>query len=187
MKQMSFLKQNNERANESKKGFGLLPDGDYEVFATEGKWEDKVGKTPNANFTFVVRSDVEQEGKGRKVFHTFYISRDPEKVETSLGFIERFNLELGVPDGVEFATQQEWINFVLGKPVKAHISKREYNGKEYNEIKWFNASDFKVIDPAVINAGKEEKKPESKGLSRVDEDPFAGNGSINITDDDLPF
>jgi hypothetical protein len=142
---MSFLKQNNKRAEENKQSFALLAEGDYEVFATEGKWHDEVGKTPRANFTFVVRSDVDQPGKGRKVFHDFYVSRDPEKVETSLGFIERFNLELGVPDGVEFSTQQEWINFVLGKPVKARVYIDKYNDKENNKIKFFNASDFKEI------------------------------------------
>lgn len=177
---MAFLKQNNKKAQEEKKNFGLIPEGDYEVFATEGKWEDKPGKTPRANFTFVLRSDVDQAAKGRKVFHDFYISRDPEKVETSLGFIERFNLEIGVPDGVEFETQQEWINYVLGKPVKAHIGTKEYNGKEYNEIKWFNESEFKEM--------KEQPKPEDKPTTpALARDPFEGGGSIDISDDDLPF
>lgn len=179
---MSFLKQNNKQAEETKGSFGLLPDGDYEVFAVDGKWTDEPNKTPNANLTFVVRSDVEQAGKGRKVFHTFYISRDPEKVETSLGFIQRFNLELGVPDGVEFSTQQEWINYILSKPVKARIGKREYNGKEYNEIKWFNKSDFQAID---MSQNQVENKPTSPGLDKaVDQ---VSSGAIDISDEDLPF
>lgn len=180
---MAFLKQNNKKAQEEKGSFGLIPEGDYEVFATEGKWhghEDKPDKTPFANFTFVVRSDVDQAAKGRKVFHSFYISRDPEKVETSLGFIERFNLELGVPDGVEFETQQQWINYVLGKPVKARIGSREYNGKEYNEIKWFNESEFKEM--------KEQPKPDSSAqLQRATESIPNTDFSLDIDDDSLPF
>ncbi|MFL6516868.1 MAG: single-stranded DNA-binding protein, partial [Bacillus sp. (in: firmicutes)] len=27
----------------------------------------------------------------------------------------------------------------------------------------------------------------NKGFQRMDEDPFAGNGQIDISDDDLPF
>lgn len=178
---MAFLKQNNQKAKEGKGSFGLIAEGDYEIFATEGKWHDEAGKTPRANFTFVVRSDVDQEFKGRKVFHDFYVSRDPEKVETSLGFIERFNLDLGVPDGVEFDTQQEWINYVLGKPIQARIGTKEYNGKEYNEIKWFNPSEFQEM--------KEQAQPENKEKlsAKFAQDPFAGGGSIDISDDDLPF
>ena len=178
---MAFLKQNNGRAKESKSQFGLITEGEYEIMATEGKWHDEAGKTPRANFTFTVRSDVEQEFKGRKVFHDFYISRDPEKVETSLGFIERFNMDLGVPDGVEFESQQQWINYVLGKPIKAKISKREYNGKEYNEIKFFNPTEFSSVSQQVTagqNAGTE--LPTGANVS------FEG-GQLDITDDDLPF
>lgn len=183
---MAFLKQNNKRAGESKGQFGLIADGDYEIMATEGKWHDEAGKTPRANFTFVVRSDVEQEFKGRKVFHDFYVSRDPEKVETSLGFIERFNMDLGVPDGVEFATQQQWINYVLGKPIKAKIGKREYNGKEYNEIKWFNPTEQSTVNQQLAsqtpgqNAGTELPTTQTA-------DPFANPGNIDIDDSDLPF
>lgn len=177
---MSFLKQNNTRAKESQSGFGLIAAGDYEVMAVEGKWHDEARKTPRANFTFVVRSDVEQEFKGRKVFHDFYVSRDPEKVETSLGFIERFNLEIGVPDGVEFATQQEWINYVLGKPVKANIGVREYNGKEYNTIKWFNESEFKEVS---AQATQQPNSSASLPSAQTQEAP----STIDISDDDLPF
>lgn len=180
---MSFLKQDNKRANETKGSFGLITTGDYEVMAIEGKWDDPTDqtKTPRANFTFVVRSDVDQEFKGRKVFHDFYISRDPEKVETSLGFIERFNLELGVPDGVEFATQQEWINFVLGKPVKARIATKEYNGKEYNEIKWFNESSFKQVSAQATQT------PAQNAGTALPSTTQEAPGSIDISDDDLPF
>lgn len=176
---MAFLKQNNKRAEEGKGSFGLIAEGDYEVFATEGKWEDKPDKTPRANFTFVIRSDVDQEFKGRKVFHDFYVSRDPEKVEVSLGFIERFNLEIGVPDGVEFETQQQWINFVLGKPVKAHIYIDEYNGKENNKIKWFNESEFKEM--------KEQPKPEASSEQLQRASQSIPDMTIDISDDDLPF
>lgn len=193
---MAFLKQNNKRAEESKKAFGLLPDGEYEIMATEGKWhaeENDQTKTPKANFTFIVRSDVEQEGKGRKIFHDFYVSRDPEKVETSLGFIERFNMDLGVPDGVEFESQQQWINYVLGKPIRAKIGKRTYNGKDYNIIKEFDSTQYATVNQQVAaqsqgqNAGTEIPTG-GAGYTKVNNDPFAnGSGQIDISDDDLPF
>jgi single-strand DNA-binding protein len=43
-----------------------------------------------------------------------------------------------------------------------------------------------VVDNITFIGGKKEDKP-PKQNTRVEDDPFSGNGAINITDDDLPF
>lgn len=36
--------------------------------------------------------------------------------------------------------------------------------------------------------GNQNQRPNNnQGFTRVDDDPFAGNGQIDISDDDLPF
>jgi len=37
------------------------------------------------------------------------------------------------------------------------------------------------------NQNQRQNQNNDKGFTRVDEDPFAGNGQIDISDDDLPF
>lgn len=43
--------------------------------------------------------------------------------------------------------------------------------------------------PNTNTSGGQEKPPanQNKGYTRMDEDPFAGNGQVDISDSDLPF
>lgn len=181
---MAFLKQDNKRAVENDNGFGIIPEGDYEVIVSGGAFRDDAQQSwPNFNLELTIRSDVDQEFKGRKVFHTFWLSQKKEtSLQVCMNMIEAFGHKVGVPDGVEFETEQQWVNFVIGKPVKAHVVIEEYNNKEKNVVKYFNESEFMEVRHV------EEKKTEYNSYTRVDDDPFANNGkTLDISDDDLPF
>jgi single-strand DNA-binding protein len=41
--------------------------------------------------------------------------------------------------------------------------------------------------PYTNNNQNQQRQNNNQGFTRVDEDPFAGNGQIDISDDDLPF
>ena len=186
---MAFIKFNRKEAEEKTNSFALIAEGDYELFVKDGEWRpmvDKPDKAPNFNLELVIRSDVEQDHKGRKIFHTFYISRDPEKTEQSMDFINRFNLALGIPDGVEFETEEQWLNFIIGKPVKAHVGQKEYNGKTYAEVKYFMETEFSEMSEQEQQTSSSGLKP-AENQSKIDDDPFSGGGTIDIDDDDLPF
>jgi hypothetical protein len=173
---MGFMIFNKEKAKKADNKYGVITPGKYEVFVTEGSYRAEAGKTPNINLQLVVRSDIEQEYKGRKVFHTFWISDKSEaKREACLNMMQSFINKIGAPDGVNFETPEQWIEFTLGKPITAQIEVEEYNGKERNIIKYFNVSDQQG------QAVQQEEKQESN-------DPFKNDGQpIDITDEDLPF
>jgi hypothetical protein len=189
---MAFLKQNNTRAKENDNAFGPIPAGEYELLVTEAKHRNGhknngTEGTPNINITFTVRSDVDQAAKGRKLFHTFWISNKSEaSLEACLNMIESFGHKVGVPDGVEFDTPQQWADFIVGKPVKAKVIIGEYNGNENNEIKYFNASDFSEVKQQETRG--QAAGTELPAAGQADTDPFSNpNGTIDISDDDLPF
>lgn len=192
---MGFMKFNRKDAEEKAAQFGAIAEGEYELYVAEGEWRpllDKPDKTPNFNLQLVIRKDVEgQASAGRKIFHTFYISRDPEKVDQSMDFIHRFNLALDLPDGVDFETQEQWLKYVIGKPVKAYVGHKEYNSKTYAEIKEFMLTEYpEFTAPEKGGSGiKPASKPKPEySMSAIDDDPFSNDGgSIDITDDDLPF
>jgi Protein of unknown function (DUF669) len=186
---MAFLKQDNKRAKENDKGFGVIPEGDYELLPVEAKFRDDDKQAwPNINVTFAIRSDVEQEAKGRKVFHTFWLSqKNEDSLQICLNMIESYNEKIGVPDGVEFETPADWANFLVGKPVKARIVIEEYKGKEQNNIKWFNASDFKQVAAQSTPGQAAGTEMRGSNVPPVDADPFANDGQLDISDDDLPF
>lgn len=192
---MAFFKQNNKRAEENAMNFKPLPEGEYEVMATKGKYEAEPGKTPNINLEFTIRSDVEQQGKGRKVFHRFFISQDHEvkegktksPYEFCMQMIEEFGLHVGVPDGADFPDEQAWVNYILGKPVKAKLYIDEYNGKENNKVKYFNKTDYPMVKQQV-SSGVANGTSVPPANTVIDDDPFANDGTpIDISDDDLPF
>ena len=187
---MAFIKFNRKEAEAKANQFGAIEEGDYELYVVEGEWRpmlDKPDKTPNFNLKLKIRSDVGQAAAGRTLFHSFFISRDPEKAATSMDFIDRFNVALGLPDGVEFETEEQWISYITGKPVKAHVIQREYNGKTNPAIQYFMETEH----PEMTEQDKPSSgmKPAStQQQSKVDDDPFANNnGTIDINDEDLPF
>ena len=199
---MAFIKFNKKETEKKANSFGEIPDGDYELLVTKAEWRpmlDKPDKTPYFNLELTVRTDVDQECGGRKIFHSFFVSRDPEKVENSMDFINRFNLAIGMPDEVEIETQEQWCDFILGKAVKAKVKneKSEYNGKTYENvrIKYFSETEHEEIThemdkPSGIQPVKDKKKAAAKPKQekKLEDDPFANDGeTIDIDDDDLPF
>lgn len=203
---MGFLKLNKAQVEakdqERKDMFGLIEPGAYEMYVEKAEYRNKKGTTPNINVTLVIRADVEQAHKGRKIFHTFWISQKPESVEFCMNMIASFLNKIGAEDGQDFFSEQEVAAYMVANPIIGIVETDEYNGKERSVIGEFEVSDFvgekveivendkKDLEKAkkdVAKAGKEKKETE-KEYTRVDEDPFANDGEpIDISDDDLPF
>lgn len=199
---MTFNKDKAVKAEaEQKAMFGTIEPGTYEVFVEKAEYRDKKGTTPNINVALVIRSDVEQGFKGRKFFHTFWISDKKENsLEFCMNMIMTFMNKLGVPDGTVFGTVQEVAAYMKGHPVAAVLKIDTYNGKERNEVDEWLVSDFQgqkveiQEDATKGDALKKIKDATSKTTTktatktRVEDDPFdSEDGSIDISDDDLPF
>ena len=194
---MAFIKFNKKETEKKANSFGAIADGEYELLVTKNEWRpmlDKPDKTPYFNVELTIRSDVDQEAAGRKIFHSFYISRDPEKAQGSLDFINRFNLALGLPDGVEFETEEEWTKWTVGKPVRAKLKNEtsEYNGKTYENVrvKYFMLSEYPDVEMEMDKpSGITKVEKQQPQVNKIDDDPFANDnaGTIDISDDDLPF
>lgn len=208
---MAFLKMNKAQVEakdqERKEMFGTIEPGEYEMYVEKAEFRNKKGTTPNINVTLVIRSDVEQAHKGRKIFHTFWISnKSPEGHEFCMNMILSFLNKIGAEDGQDFISEKEVAAFMVANPIVGIVGTDTYNGKERSVIEEFEVSEFfgekveivendkKDLEKAkkqVGEAGKTKrtgttKKAETK--TAVDEDPFANEGeTIEIDDDDLPF
>lgn len=192
---MAFIKFNKKETEKKANSFGAIADGEYELLVTKNEWRpmlDKPDKTPYFNVELTIRSDVDQEAAGRKIFHSFYISRDPEKAQGSLDFINRFNLALDLPDGMEL-DEEPWAKWTVGKPVRAKLKNEtsEYNGKTYENVrvKYFMSSEYPDVE-MEMDKPSGIQKVEKKQVNKIDDDPFINadvTGTIDISDDDLPF
>lgn len=181
---MGFLKFSKDAAVEADKGFGLIEPGIYEFLIQKAEWRTKNQNTPNFNLTLVIRSDVDQAFKGRMIFHSFFISKDPSKVKNSMNMLQAFLHKIGAADGQDFTTEAEVAAFMVGKAVTGEVYTDVYEGKEKSKARNFTVSDL---------AGGVEKKETTMSKAtetKVTDDPFdkeTNGGSIDISDDDLPF
>jgi hypothetical protein len=184
---MGFLKFSKDKAVEADKGFGLIEPGEYEMLVQKAEWRVKGQSTPNFNLTLVIRTDVDQAFKGRTVFHSQYISKDPSKLENSMNMLQALLLKLGAADGQDFTTEAEVAAFMVGKAIVGEIHTEEYNGKENSRIKNFSISDLSGGTAGMKKDTTMSTAGETKHTS-VQDDPFANDGgTIDIQDDDLPF
>lgn len=74
--------------------------------------------------------------------------------------------------------------------VTGSIQTRNYEGQDGNRVYVTEvvADRVQFLDSKPKGEGSENKPPaNNKGFTRLDEDPFAGNGQIDISDDSLPF
>jgi single-strand DNA-binding protein len=67
--------------------------------------------------------------------------------------------------------------------IEGHIQTGSYENAEGKKIYTTEV----VIDNITFIGGKKQDKPAPKQETKVDNDPFQGNGTIDISDDDLPF
>jgi hypothetical protein len=149
--------------------FTLLPEGEYEVFISEIDVEYSKAGNEMLSVNYTVRDDVEQEGKGQKIRYDRFTN-----TENAHWRFHALNKALKVEQGASWEDFAEWSTFLRGKAVRVVVEHVEATfgknaGKVFPEVKGFKES----------TAG---------GEMHFTKDPFAqGSGSIDISDDDLPF
>lgn len=177
--------------NEKNKNFGFTPldEGTYECLIDSPSEEATKGGTEYFQIPLTVRNDLdgvealkETNAKfhNRKTFDFKIWKRkgtgkyDPQNFSDVLTAV-------GVPEGTEITSQEQLINFLTGKPVKAFIKKTTdtYKGeeREVNQIAPWNLERTNYPDVQHVSKNKKENSA----------DPFAGNKEIEIDNDELPF
>lgn len=152
--------------------FEALPEGEYEVVITETKLgESKEKHTPFVGMTMTIRDEAELNpvGRKRKIFHNMYYT--PKTAGMFQGLFKCLMFE----QGRTLDTLEDVAREIKGSTVRVKLRHEQYqdaqgNNKTAERVHYFMQS----------------QAPLSRAL--LSEDPFAnGSGSIDISDDDLPF
>ena len=144
-----------------------LPEGDYEVTAEKAELRTLQSGKIKISLWLRVRSDVEQEGKGRVIFDDIWREKDhPE-------FFNRKRLNailgaLGTKDGTVFDTIQDVLLAIQGGHMIAHVVQEfdDHRGETVNRVKFYH---------------KSKTKPQSLAPAT------SGTAGIELSDDELPF
>lgn len=165
------------KLDEKNTGFKILEPGEYEVYPTV--FSKEVAKTSGnkmAQFNYVVRDDVDQEGQGQEIrFDNFVES------PASAWRINQASVAAGLDMDAEYEDVWDWAGAFVNRAVRVVVGHREYNGKTFPEVKSFLPSMY---------GGTYEGKPDSAAnhAPSFNNDPFKNDGgAIDISDDDLPF
>lgn len=194
---MSFLTTNYE--NNQSNTYGALPQGEYEMVINKA-YEDA---TPNGaeNFTIdlIVRNDLEKvpalaETNG-KYANRHVFNQNWKRKATNQYDLESFQYILeavGVPEGTQIASIDDFAKILVGKPVKVYVKKEvdEYNttdpdNPEYrNQVAPWNYS--KSDYPNIQHQFKDDDKNNQQ--TTKEDNPFSNVSSgSDISNDDLPF
>jgi hypothetical protein len=168
---MSFLKVNHNEAQ----SFEPLPEGEYEVVVSETKVDKSTQKqTPYVGMTMTVRdeADINPVGRKRKIFHNLYYT------DKTVGQFQSLFKALLFDQGREFNELADVAKAIKGCTVRVKLRHEQYqdaqgNNKVAERVHYFMESQKPLIRPT--------------GASSFGDDPFATSGSVDISDDNLPF
>ncbi len=178
------------RSDTSKKQEGgtLKPEGNYEVIIDGWKRRTTQKGAMSIGFTYVIRNDVEQGYKNGLIFHDVWKRKEPTPDDlTAEGYNYRQLMTIadaaGLPANADYESLDEFLNALVGKPVKVYLYHDPYNGKTYEKIDNHFPTDF----PEVKHKPKE--KPGDSGYAAPAAAQFATAASTAPVegDDDYPF
>ena len=133
------------------------------------------------------------------------LTKDPELRNTQSGTaVCSFTIAVNRQFKSEGQPEADFINCVVWKKGAEHLANYQKKGNQIGvtgriQTRIYDGDNGKVFVTEVVaenvqfldpkgSAQADNKTPKTnQGFTRVDEDPFAGNGQIDIQDDYLPF
>jgi hypothetical protein len=120
---MSFLKINHEEAGSNE--FEIIAEGDYECIIADAEITESKSGYPMLKLTVTVRNDVKQPHRKQKLWDYLVAS------EKAMFKFQQVAKAIGLPNGKDFGTMEDYRNVILYKPVKVKVIQEDntYNGE----------------------------------------------------------
>lgn len=176
---------------------GLKPEGDYEVLIVKVEERKTKGGTVHINMNLVIRNDVKQGYQNGYLFHTLWKRKEPTEADMQVngygfGQIMALGKAAGLPNGKNYESLADFMQELIGKPVRAHVVHDEYNGDKREAIAWFNPTDHPEVKH-VMKKKRPDVNPDGYA-SAVQQTTYANAPAAQAAaaqtapdDEDLPF
>ena len=142
---MSFLKINYEEAGGGE--FEIIAEGDYECVVAEAEVTESKAGNPMLKLTVTIRSDVKQPHRKQKLWDYLVAS------EKAAFKFQQVGKAVGLPNGKDFKTLEEYRNAILYKAVKVKVvhEESEYQGEKRKQarIKSYSLATVEYSAPAT--------------------------------------
>lgn len=153
---------------------GGITDGVYEVIVNVANEDVTKGGTEYAQIDLIIRNDVQQKHQNQHIFHKIWKKKDTGKYNFQM--FNTLGWAFQLQENKKYNSIEDLLQDFFMKTAKVTVKNEqsEFNGKTYDNlnVKRWEQSAF----PNVQHQFKDSSKPNN----------FAG-GSIDISDDDLPF
>lgn len=162
--------------------FDLIPVGKYEVIIQKiEEWTTKKGAT-GLNLTLVIRNDVEQKYKNRRIFHTLWKRKEPTQADMqvqgySFDQIMALAKAVGLPSGKNYEDVYKLCDDLKGRIMRVTVAHEEYNGDTREIVEYMNKSK----KPECRHVFK-KKSVTSDEFSQNSDEKFM-NSNQNVLDD----
>lgn len=157
----------------------LIPAGTYETVIRSAKETYTKGGTLHIELALVVRNDVDQPQKDRFIYTQIWKKKVPTLDDMkSNGYtfkLQQISRLAGIPNGKSFATFDEWLHELEGKPLCVTVEHQTYEGNLYARVIEEHETafpDVKHVFPSILSTPDADMNAETK---------------FTDVDDDLPF
>lgn len=144
---MSFLKVNHEEAGD--KQFELIAEGEYECVISDAEVTTSSTGNPMIKVTVTIRNDVSQPHRKQKLWDYLVAS------EKAMFKLHQVAKAVGLPNGKDFKSIDEYRNAILYKPVRIKVVQEDntYNGetKKQARIKVYSLATQEYNLPTSAN------------------------------------
>lgn len=125
----------------------ILPVGTYEVIIEDACIDYTKGGTEHISITFVLRNDVDQKYKNRRIFHQIWRRKEPSPSDLECdGFpnqqIQQISKNVGLPNGMSIKSFDDWFELLIGKVAEITIRHEDYNNQTNAKVGYINPSKF---------------------------------------------
>lgn len=156
---MSFLKVNHEQAGSGE--YELIAEGEYETVISDVEVTESKSGNPMLKLTITLRNDVKQPHRKQKLWDYLVAT------EKAMFKFHQVAKAVGLPNGKDFKSIEEFRNAILYKAVRIVVKQEEseYNGEKRTQAR------IKTYALATV----EYNAPTAK-------DPFDVDASTDATD-----
>jgi hypothetical protein len=154
---MSFsLKVDHNQATD--KQFEMIAEGEYEVVISDAEVTESKSGNPMLKMTLTVRNDVAQPHKKQKLWDNLVVT------EKAMFRFQQVSKAVGIPQGKDFKSLEEFRNAVIYKPLRVLV--------KHEENEYMNEKRTQARIKAYMVATVEYSAP-------AQSDPFTTTGDSN--------
>lgn len=148
--------------DEVQTGGGLVAEGEYEVVVNKAVENVTPSGAEYMDIQLIIRNDIDQPHKNQYIFGSVFKAKATGEYHS--GMVNGVCKALSVPNGTQFKSIGEMMEFFNGRTARVTVEHETYKDKPQARIKYWNESQFKELNHTF----KKDKLEDFNEVSNTD-------------------